>query len=93
LHSAEFIGNRFILPIIGVDTRNLKSLKLARAFHAASYDVLAIVGCCDRLMREEIELLGFSRLDKPVDRSDLLAGVRSLLHQRHASLVSSSCVP
>ncbi|MFW5741162.1 MAG: response regulator [Myxococcota bacterium] len=71
--------DRGALPIVVVDPRNRSGLELVRALCTASMDPLAVVGCCDRMVREELTMLGCKQLDKPVERSALLECVRSML--------------
>ncbi len=70
-----------VIAIVVVDPRRPVGLELVQSFRKDA-DVLAIVGCCDALVRNELTLLGCDQVDKPVDRDALLDRVRRLIHRR-----------
>lgn len=70
-----------VIAIVVVDPRHPIGLELVQSFQKHTH-VLAVVGCCDALVRDELTLLGCDQVDKPVDRGALLDRVRTLVHRR-----------
>lgn len=71
-----------VAAVVVVDPRRPVGLALVQSLCEDATDVLAVVGCCDGLVRRELEGLGCEQLDKPVDRDALLGRVGALVARR-----------
>lgn len=71
-----------VAAVVVVDPRRPVGLELVQSLSAQATDVLAVVGCCDGLVRRELHMLGCDQLDKPVDRDALLGRVGALVARR-----------